>query len=209
MSGVFISYTRADLGPVRDIEQGLRAAHVAVWRDQDQLYGGQRWPKALGEAIAAQDFLLLCWSAKAATSTYVELEWCTALALKKPIIPWLLDDTPLPTSLRAVQSIAARHPVEAVPAFLTALEQAPLLSIRSRLNRSSTSLPASRPVHRRLHSKPSNKSCINPVGPFMAPCIRRPGTSSLAPRPIPQRNPSPRNRCSTAGRRGWPWFLRS
>ncbi|MGH8488760.1 MAG: toll/interleukin-1 receptor domain-containing protein [Gammaproteobacteria bacterium] len=80
------------------IERELRAAQVSVWRDQDKLYGGQRWPKALSEAIAAQDYLLLCWSKSAAASTNVELEWCAALALKKTIIPCLLDDAPLPPS---------------------------------------------------------------------------------------------------------------
>ena len=62
MSNVFLSYARVDLAPVLAIEQGLRAAGVSVWRDQDKLYGGQMWPKALGEAIAAQDHLLLCCS---------------------------------------------------------------------------------------------------------------------------------------------------
>ena len=42
--------------------QDLRAHGITVWRDQDSLYGGQNWPKAIGEAIAAHDVLLLVWS---------------------------------------------------------------------------------------------------------------------------------------------------
>ncbi|MGH8603586.1 MAG: TIR domain-containing protein [Gammaproteobacteria bacterium] len=126
MPSLFLSYARADLKPVLTIERGLRAAQVSVWRDQDKLYGGQRWPKALGEAIAAQDYLLLCWSKSAAASTYVELEWCTALALKKTIIPCLLDDAPLPPSLRSIQGIRLDTPAQCIPSILAALQERPV-----------------------------------------------------------------------------------
>jgi len=126
MPSLFLSYARADLEPVLGIERGLRADHVSVWRDQDKLYGGQRWPKALGEAVAAQDYLLLCWSKSAAASTYVELEWCTALALKKSIIPCLLDDVPLPPSLRSIQGIRVDTPAQCIPSILAALQERPV-----------------------------------------------------------------------------------
>ena len=126
MPSLFLSYARADLKPVLSIERGLRAARVSVWRDQDKLYGGQRWPKALGEAIAAQDYLLLCWSKNAAASTYVELEWCTALALQKTIIPCLLDDVALPPSLRSIQGIRVDTPAQCIPSILAALQDRPV-----------------------------------------------------------------------------------
>ena len=85
--------------------------------DQQSLYGGTRWPKALGEAIRANDFFLLCWSEQARASHFVELEWNTALALKKPIIPFLLDTTPLPPVLSSI------HGVDAVEAVLNALAE--------------------------------------------------------------------------------------
>jgi hypothetical protein len=57
MPSVFLSYSRNDLSLVEQLEAQLKnAPDVSVWRDQESLYGGQRWPKALGEAIAAQDF---------------------------------------------------------------------------------------------------------------------------------------------------------
>lgn len=125
MPSLFLSYARADLTPVLSIERGLRAARVSVWRDQDKLYGGQRWPKAVGEAIAAQDYLLLCWSKNAVASTYVELEWCTALALQKTIIPCLLDDVALPPSLRSIQGIRVDTPAQCIPSILAALQDRP------------------------------------------------------------------------------------
>ena len=87
-----------------------------MWRDQERLRGGARWPRALGEAISTCDFFLLCWSGQAKASDFVDLEWNTALALKKPIVPYLLDDTPLPPTLSAVHGV--RTP-EAVREALT------------------------------------------------------------------------------------------
>jgi hypothetical protein len=82
MAQVFLSYARRDLSNLQPLLQSLEAHGITVWRDQNNLYGGQQWPKAIGEAIAAHDVLLLVWSQGAATSHFVELEWNTALALQ-------------------------------------------------------------------------------------------------------------------------------
>lgn len=111
---VFISYARADAQDVDALDAALRQAGVTVWRDQDKLYAGQRWPKALGAAIAAQDAVVLMWSRAAADSEFVELEWCTAVALKKPILPVLLDGTPLPPSLSAIHAIESEIGARAI-----------------------------------------------------------------------------------------------
>jgi hypothetical protein len=72
MPRVFISYARTDLSAVRPIEHALRSHGITVWRDQESIYGGQQWPKAIGEAIAAHDCFLLVWSESAARSHFVE-----------------------------------------------------------------------------------------------------------------------------------------
>jgi len=100
-SSVFLSYARTNLAVAEQLEGQLTALGLNVWRDQEQLRTGTRWPKVLGEAIAARDAFLLLWSADSAKSNFVELEWTTALALKKPILPVLIDQTPLPPSLAA------------------------------------------------------------------------------------------------------------
>ena len=117
MAKVFLSYARRDLPSLQAVLQDLAAHGIAVWRDQDNLYGGQRWPKAIGEAIAVHDVLLLVWSQEAAASHFVEFEWNTALALQKRILPCLLDQTPLPPALSAINGIDARQPHEAFPRF--------------------------------------------------------------------------------------------
>ena len=96
MAQVFLSYARSDLPTLQPLLQALGAHGITVWRDQDNLYGGQHWPKAIGEAIAAHEVLMLVWSQEAAASHFVELEWNTALALQKSILPCCLDSTPLP-----------------------------------------------------------------------------------------------------------------
>ncbi len=92
MPTVFLSYSRLDLPLIEQLAARLRASspEIAIWRDQEKIYGGQKWPEVLGAAIADQDIFLLAWSKNAAASHFVELEWNTAIALKKTIIPYLL-----------------------------------------------------------------------------------------------------------------------
>ena len=123
MPNVFISYAREDLAVVRQLEQALKTSGIAVWRDQESLYGGQQWPKAIGEAISAHDVLLLAWSQHAAASHFVELEWTTAIALRKTILPCLLDETPLPPALSAINGIEMRVLEAALPKILQALQR--------------------------------------------------------------------------------------
>ena len=122
MASVFLSYSREDLPLIEQLAARLRASspEVSLWRDQEKIYGGQKWPKVLGEAIADQDVFLLAWSKHAASSHFVELEWNTAVALKKTIIPCLLDETPLAPSLRAFHG----YPLQDVAGLTTSLAAA-------------------------------------------------------------------------------------
>jgi hypothetical protein len=123
MTKLFISYAREDVKIVQKLEQALTANHVDVWRDQVNLYGGQQWPKAIGEAIATHNIVVLIWSKDAAASHYVEFEWTTAVALKKTILPCCLDETPLPPALSAINSIDLHVLDEVLPRILQALQR--------------------------------------------------------------------------------------
>ena len=59
MPRVFISYSRDDLSTAQQLEGALQAHDIAVWRDQESIYGGQQWPKIIGDTIAANDYVLL------------------------------------------------------------------------------------------------------------------------------------------------------
>ena len=93
MSSVFLSYSREDLPLIEQLEARLRttAPDISISRTQEQIYGGHKCPKVLRKAIAHQDVFLLPWSKRSAVSLFVELEWHTAIALKKTIVPCLLD----------------------------------------------------------------------------------------------------------------------
>jgi hypothetical protein len=64
---------------------------------------------------------MLLWSEDSAASHFVEFEWTTAVALRKPIIPCLTDDAALPSALRAVHGIRIVNAEAAMPKLLAAL----------------------------------------------------------------------------------------
>jgi hypothetical protein len=50
MPTVFLSYCRADLPLIKQLEAQLTAhPDISIWRDQERIYGGQKWPKVLGK----------------------------------------------------------------------------------------------------------------------------------------------------------------
>lgn len=56
MPKVFLSYARDGLPQINQFEVQLKDhADIAIWRDQDKIYGEQKWPKILGEVIAKQE----------------------------------------------------------------------------------------------------------------------------------------------------------
>lgn len=76
LPSVFFSYSRNDLALIKELEAQLKAQpKVSIWRDQKKIYGGQKWPRVLGEAIVDQDVVLPAWSKRAAASYFVEFEW--------------------------------------------------------------------------------------------------------------------------------------
>lgn len=122
MPSAFLSYSRADLPLTQQLEaQIANHPNISIWRDQEKIYGGQKWPKVLGEAIADQDVFLLAWSKHSAASHFVEFEWCTAIVLKKTIVPCLIDDTPLPASLKSFHG----HRPDDVSGLTKSLQGAP------------------------------------------------------------------------------------
>jgi hypothetical protein len=146
MSTLFLSYARTDMDTVDPLVHALQSSGLQVWRDQDSLYSGQRWPKAIGEAIAAQKAVLLVWSQGAAQSPWVEFEWTTALALQKPLLLCHLDNTPLPPALQAVQSIPGNEGSATVQRLLAALQALPRSANAGRQQEVLATLPATVPA---------------------------------------------------------------
>jgi len=132
MTKIFLSYSTQDTADLDVIERQLTARGFEIWRDKSCLQAGSKWPMRLGETMAECDGLLLLWSANAAPSSFVELEWNIAIALKKNIIPVLRDDTPLPASLTAFHGIRWVSSQESVLRIVAALQGWPPPSVASR-----------------------------------------------------------------------------
>ncbi len=123
MSSIFLSYSRNDLEAAQRLQEILASEGVDVWRDQDSIYAGEKWPKAIGEGISGQSLFVLLWSHTAAASHFVEFEWNTAIALKKLIIPVLLDDATLPPLLSSINAVSFSNPDETKKRILQQLKQ--------------------------------------------------------------------------------------
>jgi hypothetical protein len=110
----FISYSHRDSQFVAELQAALTPAKFDVWRDVHSLRAGDRWPRKLGDAIAASPIFILIWSDGSATSDFVELEWTIAIALKRTICLIALDDTAVPPTLAPYQSKRTADANEAV-----------------------------------------------------------------------------------------------
>ena len=96
---IFISYSWKDKSFASRLECDLRSAGVDVWIDYSETRGGDNLPKRINDALEWCDTLLLVWSKDAENSSWVELEWTNAIALKKKVIPCVLDKNKLPAIL--------------------------------------------------------------------------------------------------------------
>jgi hypothetical protein len=99
MPKIFISHSWNDNEISRKLAQYLKRDGADIWIDYARIEGGDKLPKRIGNALKWCDALLLLWSQAAADSYWVEEEWTNALALRKRIIPCILDKVELPPIL--------------------------------------------------------------------------------------------------------------
>src|ERR1039457_4252097 len=110
MPSAFLSYSRDDGPFVAELEKRLQSAGWSVWRDEHSLRAGDRWPRRLGDAVTACEVFVLIWSAHAASSDFVELEWTIAVAAKRQICIVWLDGQSLPATLTPYQAHQTSEP---------------------------------------------------------------------------------------------------
>jgi hypothetical protein len=96
---VFISYSRADTERVTPLRDALRGMGYRVFFDVQSIDPGSRWKDRLRRSIGASRTLVLCWSEQTRGSEFVSFEYSQAEAFRRPIFPWRLDKTPLPSML--------------------------------------------------------------------------------------------------------------
>lgn len=117
---VFFSYARADTDRVAPLCEELRRLGYRVFFDVQSIDPGEHWKRRLERSIRASRALVLCWSQNARGSDYITFEYSRAEALRKPVLPWLLDTTPLPAMLE-IQGITAADPAQVAALLKPAL----------------------------------------------------------------------------------------
>jgi hypothetical protein len=117
---VFLSYSRTDTERVAPLRDELRRMGYRVFFDVQSIDPGEQWKRRLERSIGASRTIVLCWSEHTRGSEYITFEYSRGEALHKPILPWLLDKTPLPAMLE-VQGITAADPAQAAAQLKPAL----------------------------------------------------------------------------------------
>jgi TIR domain/Carboxypeptidase regulatory-like domain len=108
---VFLSYSRRDSARVSLLRDELQRMGYRVFFDVQSIDPGERWKIRLSRSVRVSRLLVLCWSEGATNSDYVTFEYSCAEALHRPIVPWLMDGSPLPGILD-VQGIGNPDPTE-------------------------------------------------------------------------------------------------
>ncbi len=106
---VFLSYSRADTERVAPLRDELRKLGYRVFFDTESIDPGEQWKRRLERSIRASRALVLCWSKNVLGHEFITFEYSRAEALHKPVLPWLLDTTPLPQMLE-IQGIPTADP---------------------------------------------------------------------------------------------------
>jgi hypothetical protein len=104
----FFSYSREDSEFALRLAKDLRTAGATVWLDQLDINPGQRWDRAVEEALASCPRMLVILSPSSVASTNVMDEVSFALEEKKLVIPVLARDCNIPFRLRRLQYIDCR-----------------------------------------------------------------------------------------------------
>src|SRR5579862_847577 len=96
----FLSHASQDTEVANAIAAGLRKRRLKALVDQSFLAFGSLLRDELRKAIADNHTLVLLWSHAASQSRWVMAEIFTAFHLDRFIIPYVLDETPLPQFLQ-------------------------------------------------------------------------------------------------------------
>ena len=119
----FVSYSREDLEFVRRLAQDLKAAGARVWMDKLDIRPGQKWAKAVAEALEKCNRLLVVLSPSSVKSANVDAEINEVLESGKEVIPIIYRDCKNPFLLKPFQYADFRADYsEALKELLAALK---------------------------------------------------------------------------------------
>lgn len=100
MPTVFLSYARKDgRAAASRLRAELELAGFQVWRDIENMQGGQAWKDQLRVALRAADAVVVLLTPASITSKNVEWEWENTFTLQKGVFPVLILDCDVPYEL--------------------------------------------------------------------------------------------------------------
>jgi translation elongation factor EF-Tu-like GTPase len=105
----FISYSRVDSEFVIKLARDLKAADAGIWLDQLDIRPGERWDRAIEDALRKCSSLILTLSPASVASDNVLDEVSFALETHKSVIPVFYQDCDIPFRLHRLQYIDFRH----------------------------------------------------------------------------------------------------
>jgi len=105
MTQIFISYSRADEKFARDLKRDLEKLGGQVWIDVDDILPGERWGQAIRRGLDQCTVMLVLLSPESMDSRHVEDEWTYFRDQNKPLLPLLLEPTPVIFGLHNYQYI--------------------------------------------------------------------------------------------------------
>ncbi len=119
---VFLSYSRKDSKAADSICEALTSAGLACFIDKQGIDGGANFPKVIANAIDESGIFLVLAGKNAYASRFTQAEILHAFKRKQRgcIIPYLLDDSPMPEDLEFLLGNAnwvdsRQHPVSELP----------------------------------------------------------------------------------------------
>ena len=96
---VFISYSSKDKKFAMKLTRHLRQFGVDVWIDENEIFIGETLHHSLSKGLANCDYFILVVSKNSLGSRWVKIELQTAQKLDLPILPILIDNCKVPSSL--------------------------------------------------------------------------------------------------------------
>jgi TIR domain/NB-ARC domain len=157
LTSIFISYAHSDSDFVDRLEADLRTQEgLSIWVDRHGLAGGQKWRRALQDAIDRAQVLLVVLSPEAVASQYVQIEYGYASEEGKLIIPLYYRSCKVPLELRSIQWIDFEHSYEQGLAALVQALHRHVGTTPAPTSSGSSSLPATEPAVQHPVERPWN-----------------------------------------------------
>lgn len=91
---IFISYHSKDREWVRRLVDALLAQGLRVWYDEMEIKFGDTLPNRMEEGLRQSAYVVFIITPETVRSNWMALELGAALALQKPLIPIVAEETP-------------------------------------------------------------------------------------------------------------------